>query len=228
MNLLLLLLLAITALFLIRGYRRGLFKSAVSTIGIALAVFITAIIYPYVALLICNLTNVDDRIDASISDSLEELVPETPTRTEQMDIIDNLELNQTLKDMLMENNNDEIYDSLQVEAFTDYVSAYLTNVIVNGIAYVVTFIIMMLIVFILIHFADIFTDIPVVHAIDKVGGLVFGMAEALAFIWMLFLIITVLSTTEGGVALINMIEESPILKLLYDNNILLKIAIGLY
>lgn len=228
MNLLLLFLIAVTALFLIRGYRRGLFKSAVSTIGIALAVFITAIIYPYVALLICDQTEIDDKINNSIQNKLTEYASDTPTRTEQMDIIDNMGLNQMLKDLLVENNNDDVYKEMQVEAFTDYVAAYLTNVIIRGIAYVITFVIMLIIVFILVHFADIFTDIPIVHAIDKIGGLIFGMAEGLALIWILFIIITVLSTTDGGAALISMIEESPVLTFLYENNVLLKIIVGLY
>lgn len=228
MNLLLLFLTAITALFLVRGYRRGLFKCAVSTIGIALAVFLTVIIYPYTAMLISEKTDADDKINSVIKEKMCEITPDAPTRTEQMNIIDNLELNNSIKELLIENNNDEEYLELKVESFTDYVSVKLTDVIIRGIAYIITLLLMLIIVFIFVHFADIFTDIPIVRVIDKIGGLVLGLAESVVFIWILFLIIMLFSATEGGSALISMTEESPILNLLYENNLLFKIAVGLY
>ena len=62
MNLLVLGIAAFMLLFMLRGYRIGLFKSAAGAIGIVLAVFLTALLYPGVNKLLCEQTALDETI----------------------------------------------------------------------------------------------------------------------------------------------------------------------
>ena len=66
MNLLVLGIAAFMLLFMLRGYRIGLFKSAAGAIGIVLAVFLTALLYPGVNKLLCEQTALDETIKNNI------------------------------------------------------------------------------------------------------------------------------------------------------------------
>ena len=61
MNLLVLGIAAFMLLFMLRGYRIGLFKSAAGAIGIVLAVFLTVLLYPGVNKLLCEQKNLSFR-----------------------------------------------------------------------------------------------------------------------------------------------------------------------
>lgn len=70
MNLLVLGIAAFMLLFMLRGYRIGLFKSAAGAIGIVLAVFLTALLYPGVNKLLCEQTALDETIKNNIIKNL--------------------------------------------------------------------------------------------------------------------------------------------------------------
>jgi hypothetical protein len=85
----------------------------------------------------------------------------------------------------------------------------------------------MLIVFILIHCAHIFTSIPIINSIDKIGGVIFGVIEVLFIVWIFFVLITMLSAFDGGATMMKMIDENPLLSFIYKKDIFLKFVIDI-
>ena len=110
MNLLVLGIAAFMLLFMLRGYRIGLFKSAAGAIGIVLAVFLTALLYPGVNKLLCEQTALDETIKNNIIKKFE-LPQETEeiTRNQEIELIDKLDLPTGVRDWLIENCNGEQY-----------------------------------------------------------------------------------------------------------------------
>ena len=104
MNLLVLGIAAFMLLFMLRGYRIGLFKSAAGAIGIVLAVFLTALLYPGVNKLLCEQTALDETIKNNIIKKFE-LPQETEeiTRNQEIELIDKLDLPTGVRDWLIEN-----------------------------------------------------------------------------------------------------------------------------
>ncbi len=222
MNVLLIIVAALAFLLILHGYKRGLFKSAVSMIGIILAVFLTALLSPYVNKLVCQYTRIDEYIKTVIIDRFEIDIEETGlTRAEEMRMIEDIPLPENVKEWLIENGNEENYSFLQAKGFNDYVAIYLTELVMKGLTCLLTYAVCMIAVWILMAVSDILTDIPIVHGIDKLGGMVFGAAQALILVWMIFIILTLLSAFEAGAVMMDMIEENAVLSWLYEKNVFL-------
>lgn len=228
MNLLLMSIVALALLLILHGYKRGLFKSAVSMIGIVLAVFLTALIYPYVNSLICQYTQIDESIKMVLVNRFQIDINETGlTRSEEMRMIEEIKLPENVKEWLIENGNKENFQLYGAKGFSDFVAIYLTELVMKGIAYLITSIVLILAVWIFIAVSDILTDIPIVHGIDKFGGVVFGAAQTLVLVWIFFIIITFLSAFEAGAVMMKMIDENAFLTWLYEKNIFLKFMVDI-
>jgi uncharacterized membrane protein required for colicin V production len=215
-------------LFVIRGYKRGFFKSAVSAIGIVLAVFLTGILNPFVNTLLYDYTSLDGWIKTQVETKLqlEENLDEM-TRNQEVEFIDNLKLPDTIKKQLLENSNSDTYVELGVKNFSDFITEYIAGIVIKGIAYVVTYIVVLLIIVILIAVANIANYIPIVKSINKAGGIVFGLCQGMLIVWVIMGLITMFSVFEWASLLMKMIDESWILSNIYKNDIFLKIMVDI-
>ena len=105
---------------------------------------------------------------------------------------------QFLKDMLLENNNTAIYEELGVKSFPQYVASYISRMVLNLISFLVTFLIAIIIVKALMFAVNIIGELPVLGVVNHIGGGVLGMVLGLVIIWLGFLIITLMYTTEAA------------------------------
>lgn len=228
MNLLVLGILAFILLLVFRGYRKGFFKSAASTIGIVLAVLLTAILYPGVNKLLCQYTVLDDVIEQKIIEKFE--LPEetkTATRNEEIDTIENLDLPDNVKGWLIANCNGETFLESGVDNVCSYIAKSLTAMVMRGISYVLTLLVLLLLLHILIMVLDVANYIPIVKSINKAGGAIFGAGQGILIVWIFMGIVTLLSTFSWAYQVIQMIDESPLLAWLYKKDIFLKIIVDI-
>lgn len=228
MNLLVLGILAFILLLVFRGYRKGLFKSAASAIGIVLAVLLTAILYPGVNKLLCQYTVLDDVIEQKIIEKFE--LPEetkTATRNEEIDTIENLDLPDNVKGWLIANCNGETFLESGVDNVCSYIAKSLTAMVMRGISYVLTLLVLLLLLHILIMVLDVANYIPIVKSINKAGGAIFGAGQGILIVWIFMGIVTLLSTFSWAYQVIQMIDESPLLAWLYKKDIFLKIIVDI-
>lgn len=176
---------------------------------------------------LANLNNEDwDMLGITAQDILS-VIGEIP-KDIQIKEIENAPLPQFLKDSLLENNNTTIYEELGVNSFPQYVASYISRMVLNLIAFLVTFLIAIIIVKALMFAVNIIGELPVLGLINHVGGGVLGLVLGLVIIWLGFLIITLLYTTEAGQACFEMIEKSSLLTFLYDVNPLLGRLLGFH
>lgn len=144
------------------------------------------------------------------------------TKDQQIRIIENSNFPEFIKDLLLENNNNTIYETLGVTRFTEYAAAYISNLVVKVVAFLLTFVFAFIIVKALSAAIDIIGELPVIGFMNHFGGAVLGIAQAVLIVWIIFLVITVCCTTEIGQSCFEMIEDNSFLSFLYDTNILLK------
>lgn len=147
------------------------------------------------------------------------------TKIQQTQMIQNLPIPSFLKDMMINYNNGEGYTKLEVTDFGGYVVHFFANIILNIIAFVIALLAAQLVLWTAITALDLFARLPVLHFINHLGGLAVGILQGLLVVWMIFLLISVFSATEIGMNLMNMIEESVLLKPLYDSNLFLKMVV---
>lgn len=141
---------------------------------------------------------------------------------EQIALIEETDMPSFLKTGLLDNNNKEIYSQLGVNNFLDYVKHYVAKWIVNVVAFLLTFFVVFLVVRMILFSLDALSELPVLHGANRAAGGVLGLGFALIFIWLMFMIITLLYTTDLGKQCFEYIQDSKILTYLYNNNIILK------
>ncbi len=147
------------------------------------------------------------------------------SRVDQMEIIERLPVPQMLKDMLLDYNNADGYASLHVQSFQEYVAHFAATLILNAVSFIVAVILVQLILHAVIAALDILAHIPVIRVVNRLAGLLLGLVEALFFIWIFFLILSMLSGTQAGLYLLGLVQESELLCQLYDSNVFLQIVL---
>ena len=157
-------------------------------------------------------------------DPLADDVLETPSV--QRTIIENLNLPQGFKTTLLENNNSEVYRSLGVSAFTDYIGSFMADMILNYAGFAILFAAVYLALKMVVRWLDIISRLPILSGINKIAGALLGGIEGLAFVWLACMVITVFSTTVWGLEIFRQIEASKWLTYLYTHNFLNLMVLG--
>lgn len=170
---------------------------------------------------LANLNNLDwERIGITAKDILK-VIGEIP-KDVQIKQIENSALPAFMKNLILENNNPEIYSELSVSSFPEYVASYIARMAIKILSFLVTFLLVIIIVKALMVAVDIIGELPVVGVVNRFAGALVGVFTALLIVWLGFLVLTLIYTTAVGKACFEMIESSQILTFLYDKNILLQ------
>lgn len=158
-------------------------------------------------------------------DDILNVIGEIPLDT-QISEIENAPVPQFLKDSLLENNNSAIYSELGVDSFPQYVAAFISRMVLNLLSFLVTFLLAIIIVKALMFAVNIIGELPVLGLINHIGGAVLGLVLGLVIIWVAFLVVSLLYATSVGMSMFEMIEQSPILTFLYENNPIMNRLMG--
>lgn len=226
MNILTIIILLILLLFALKGYRKGFIRTLVSMCSFLIAAVLVYFATPYISDFLKQNTPIYNYVEekcqeAFVTDELPE-GEEQPGKLWQTQMIEGLELPEALEKQLLHNNNKAGYEKLAIDSFNQYISGYMANLILNLITYVVAFLVVMIFLRAVVMALDAIAQIPVLHGINRLLGLLLGSLQGLIIVWLIFLGITIFSSTEGGKQMMSMIYESPVLSFLYDTNLFLK------
>lgn len=147
-------------------------------------------------------------------------------RDMQIAAIEGADIPGIFKALLLNHNNDETYEDLGAEGFVQYISAYAAKLIVHILSFIITFIIVSIVLRAVIFALDIVANLPVLGFFNRLGGAFLGAACALIVVWILFMIITMLYTTAFGREAYDVIQGNTILKMIYEYNPVLKMAVS--
>jgi uncharacterized membrane protein required for colicin V production len=220
MNWLLLVVLAILVINALIGRKVGFIKTVFSLCSLVLALILTVWISP----LVNDFIRGNEKFYDSITSKVEKMLPfaeEEAKANEQISLIEGLKLPQSIKDSLIENNNSEVYEELSISGFKSYVSNYLTGIIINALAFITTFVIILVILWIISIALDLISKLPLLNSINKTAGLLAGLVHGLIVVWIFFILLTVFGSAEFGQKALEMVEESQVLSIIYNNNFLL-------
>ena len=229
MNILTGIIVLVFLLFMIRGYRRGLIKSLASVISLAASVVLVSFVTPYVSQFLQEQTPVYTYVMEKCQESFTVSMDETEEKKEtektgsqmQKRAIEELPIPDMLQNLLIQNNTEKIYRELAVNSFNDYVPKFMANLIMNIISFVLTWVIVASFIWLAVMTLDVIANLPVIHGINQILGFGLGAVQALALVWIAFLVITIFSGTAIGKLLMEMIEKSFLLGKLYDGNVFL-------
>ena len=141
----------------------------------------------------------------------------------QTQILEKLPLPNIFRESIIHNNKVGIYELLGVEKFADYVASYIAYSITNGIAFLLSFVLAIIIIKVVLYAINILTSIPGVSFLNSVGGMLLGGAQAILWVWVFFIVVTVLCSTAFGRTLMDAIEGDMLLNYLYEKNVFLPV-----
>lgn len=219
---------AIVALIIymtVRGYRRGFLRIVVSFIGTIVIIIAAREAAPYVTDYLYNNTDAYEKIELGIEEMFKDAnekydnsIPENQIKT-----IDSYTVPDSLKNNLIINNTAEMYKTLVVDVFEDYVSRYLANTAIKAAGFVLAFIVLIIAFRLLLTVVNIISRIPIIRGINQFIGGCLGFVESLIIVWVFFFVAVMFIGNESGSYIFRMIADSEFLTLLFNTNILLDI-----
>lgn len=89
--------------------------------------------------------------------------------------------------------------------------------------FLVSLVLLMQVFRILIKSLKLFSKIPIINGLNKLLGMIIGIAEGLLITWILFFVITNYNVFNKSAEILEMVEGNKYILLLYKNNMLLKL-----
>ena len=212
---------------IVDGLRRGFIRKAVSAVSLVITLVLVTYLTPQITTFIQDHTSIHEKLSEKCSEILLNSNYNESLKTDQVLIIEDLELPENIKEMLLENNNTESYDLLQVSGFHEYIGAYIANLIINALAYLLSFILIWTALQLLLMALDVVTKLPILRGLNQLAGGALGIVYGVVLVWIAFLLVTVLCNGNLGRTFFELIKENPFLLFLYNQNVIMKIVFGL-
>lgn len=226
MNWLCIIILTIPVLCIFNGLQKGMIRAAFSVISAILTLVLGFVINPYVSEFLTEKTPVyeivQEKCGESITETLKEQLNQNISREEQNQFIEELMLPDSLKEILVKNNNAEGYSQLLVESFSEYLSHSIAQMAVGAISLIITFILVSIFMNLLGGMLNGIFSLPVLSLFNRAGGAVLGAFQGIFIVWIIFLIITMFWEASWAKEAAIMIQENPLTGYLYHNNILVR------
>ena len=214
------------AALIIRGYRKGFLRIVVYFIGMIFIIVSVKKISPTVSQYLMDNTSAYTDIKGKISDTLKEKneIFDNTVEENQKLTIESYDMPQLLKTNLLINNTAEMYKTLLVSMFEDYVSSYLAKTAVNALSFIGLFVILWIAFRVVLSLCNLISKIPIIKGINKMAGALLGLVEALFVSWIFFFIVIVFMGNEVGNKMMIMVNQSQFLQTLFNSNILFSIV----
>ena len=199
------------------GHYRGLLRMSVNLLALILSIGIVRMATPW------------HTIENALTDAvgLSGDSDETWQPSYQRTVIEQLKLPKQMEEILLENNNSEIYRLLGVDTFLEYVGMYLANMILNTIGGAILFVAVNLTIRVLIRWMDLIARLPILSGINQIAGALLGGIQGLTVLWAGCVLADLCSQTEWAIAVLEQIQQSAWLSFLYHNNLINWIFINL-
>ena len=213
----------------IRGCSYGFTRMIVSAVSFVAIIGLSAFLEPIVADTISKHTGWEETIEAYCERVIEEKTEawQIEERTQQIEFIENLKLHKTVKADMIENNNQVIYEDLNVNSFQEYLAAYLVHAVLTVVSFLIALLISSIIVKIIASLITGAADVPVISFFDRIAGFGLGFIKGIFAVCVFCLIVMVFSGTEIGAYLLECIKADPIASVFYEKNPIIALILAL-
>jgi len=195
-----LIIVAIILLFTFLGYKRGLVKLAISLCTFFIAIIVAFALFKPISAVVINNTSIDETIENTITDKIlpDGVSPE-----------DEIEMDFNLPKMLLEESSNTVKDIANSFSVT----------IIETACFLVIFVAVKIALKFVTIIANLIAKLPILKQFNKLGGTIYGIAEGLFIVFVIFAIISLTSPLIDA-SILNNINESTLGSWFYNNNIL--------
>lgn len=214
------------------GHYRGAVRLAVSMVSLMASLLAAHLAMPYVADFVRDNTPFQTWVTEQVCealkiDELKSKLPSAAPTEAKRQFIEDLALPDQWKELLIENDNIDVYQKLDVDAFAEYLGSLLADAIIRSAGFVILFILFYVLLKVLAGVLDVVARLPVLSGVNQLAGALLGGIEALFFLWLAFLALSAFSAFPWAESLLAQIEASPWLSFLYRYNFVSRLALGI-
>lgn len=205
------------------GHYRGALKQCVSLGALILTIILVKVATPYMTGFIKDNPAIRQNAAEVILSAAgweESSIEGTEHPFAQRLAIERLNLPQSIKDILLENNNSEFYHVLGVDRFAEYISTYLADILINAIGSIILFIAIFILIHLAVRWLNLIARLPILYGLNHIAGAVLGLAHGLILLWVGCFAVGLFSATPLGRMLETQIYASSWLTLIYRYNII--------
>lgn len=201
------------------GYYMGLIKKLFRLFSFIVTIIAATAMMPYISDFIVENTSIYNKIEENLNDMLTELYEDKDSESKSDSDKRTASMPEIISDILLEGEAKEIL----IDEINDYFSSQAANIIVNSISFFIAFAIIQVVLRTTVFTLDIIANLPIIKGINQYAGLALGLCEGVVWVWIFFLIVMFISTSEIGIIINGQIRDSEFLSYLYNNNYLYKI-----
>lgn len=199
MNWLLIVVICIIAWNAVRGYTRGLLRIVYSLAACILMLTASSMAAPYVRDNILSQTGIESVIYSNIE---KQIAVHGQKATGDFDMANIL---------------------LQQSGAYDSISTQLTNAIMTGLSFFIVIFLLGIVEYFVRRLIRKIERVPVISTVNRVAGFGVGFIKGIVIVWLLLALISLLATSEAGQAMTVYINDSLMLKYLYENNPIIRL-----
>jgi len=210
----------------IRGYTQGLIKAFFSMAGFLIVAFIAKIFYPAVASLI-TATSVGSKIQTTIGAKVEGIIRGALSSGEIVEgqvegVVELFKLPSFIEKPLVQEISQSSAVNNSIENVISNMTTSLTTICINIISFLILFAAIKIALMVAVAVLDTIAKLPVLHQINKGGGILFGFIGALITIMVIFAVLTPFVSLNSEGLWSKAVEGSLVAKKIYYNNFVLR------
>lgn len=212
---------------LIGGFK-GLIKTVFGFASTLVSLVAAYFLYKPFAKILVKSTNIYYFLEEKIGEllSMNDTGDVLTSPADRSDIISGLEMPKIMQDMLMDNDNSAVYDLLGLDSghtIKEFISGFLANLAVNALAFLIIFIVAGIAIGIIAVVLDLIAKLPVLNEVNHIAGFAVGLALGVILLWVVSLGLYFTITVQGTGDLQMAIDDSVIVPIFYNNNLLLNL-----
>ena len=211
-----LIVLAIIALSIFLGYKKGLIGVIFKIVSFEIAIVLTLLLYKPISNVIINNTNFDETIRSTVIEKLStQKIEDGKINKEETDLpgimVDYINAG-------IKNTVDATRDNI-VELAADNLSKTGIEIVVA----VALFIIIRLLLIFAKAILEAIAELPIIRQFNELGGTIYGILRGIILVYAILAIISLLLPMLDKGAILNSINSTILTKFLYNNNLILMI-----
>lgn len=216
MNLTLIFSIAVILILMIVGRHKGFIKTIFMLFSSIIVFFLTCMASPYVTELIVSSDTiydfVYDKVEIEPDDDLDD-------RKSCREYIESLNLPSVLEEKLV-SLSDSFFESAseKTRSCEEFMTDKITVMILSSCAFVVTYILLFLLVSLVGKALNLIAKLPVLNFANKTLGLVAGLFGGVMLVMIFMSVVSFITATSFGGAVMEDIESSSVLSFVYDHN----------
>lgn len=209
------------------GAKRGFVKTVLSFTSVLLTIVIAVLVKEPVRALVKEQTGIYASIETGVGEFVEDKAEALQAGQSSMTetVIKSLELPGLLEQALEKSNGAAVYQQSGLKNVTAYITGWLTDLAFQAVCYLISFAAVWIILRILSGILQSIVTLPVLHQLNCLAGAAGGLLIALILIWIGGIVVTAFAGTDWGRSALLLIEESPLLCFLYNNNYLMNVLL---